>query len=192
MAVAVAEVVAAAEPEPAASVGGTPMGMYMQLRRCSAAKMAALRAAPDRIGDFVAPEDDAAAPEGEVISLDKAWHAIHFLLCDNAGMAPPPQGSLFAGEEMGEDFGYGSSRLLTPPEVQAFAGYLSSKPDDFVAQTIDREALQAANVYPDIWDHDDPEEVEEDIDYVAQYFRALKTFVRAAADAGDAVFILIA
>lgn len=168
------------------------MGMYMQLRRCSAARLAELRAQPDLVAEFIQPEDYESLPEGEVINLDKAWHAIHFLLSGNTDPALPPQGSLFAGEELGEDFGYGPARVLTPSDVRAFADYLSSKPDDFVEQTIDFKALREADVYPDIWDRDDLEEVEEEIEYVAEYFRVLKTFMRKAADAGEAAVVQIA
>lgn len=168
------------------------MGMYMQLRRCSATRLAELRAQPDLVAEFIQPEDYEGLPEGEVINLDKAWHAIHFLLSGNTDLALQPQGSLFAGEELGEDFGYGPARVLTPSEVQAFANYVSSKPDDFVEQTIDFKALQEADVYPDIWDCDDPEEAAEEIEYVAEYFRTLKTFICKASDAGEAVFVQIA
>jgi hypothetical protein len=157
------------------------------MRRCSVATLAELRASPDRIGTFVAPDDDEAALRRDLISLDKAWHAIHFLLCGNTGLATGPQGSLFAGEELGEDFGYGSPRLLSVAETEAFADFLSSKPDTFVERNFDFGALEAADIYPDIWDRKDPE----DIEYVAEYFRTMKAFVRTAADAGEAIFLLI-
>jgi hypothetical protein len=94
---------------------------------------------------------------------------------------------LFAGEEIGEDLGYGPPRLLSDLEVRSFATYLSSKPDDFVEQAMDFVALEAAEIYPTIWDRQDPE----DIVYVADYFRTLRKFFREAAVAGDVVVVAL-
>jgi hypothetical protein len=162
------------------------MGMCLQMRRCRIAMIADLRAA-DGFGDFVAPEDFDAVPDGELIDLDKAWHALHFLLAGDPAEAPLPGGALFAGEQVGEDFGLGPARLLSAPEVKAFADFLSMKPDDFVEQTLDFAALEAADIYPEIWDRRE----REDIDYVAGYFRDLKSFMQSAAKAGDAVVVVL-
>src|SRR5262245_31329189 len=163
------------------------MGMTFQMRRCDAAKAQALRAAPDEVGGFIAPDDYGAIPPGELTDLDKAWHAIHFLLAGTPGEASFPQGALFAGEGLGDDFGLGPPRLLEAAQVKAFADFLSSKPDDFVEQTIDFAALEDADIYPDIWDREDAE----DIEYVADNFRRLKGFVLEAAVRGDSIVMLL-
>jgi len=163
------------------------MGMVLQMRRCDVAMVAAFRTSPATIGDFIAPDDYDSVPAGELIDLDKAWHAIHFLLTGNEGEAGLPQGGLFAGEEIGEDFGLGPPRLLPPQDVKAFAVFLSSKPDDFVEQNLNFASLEEADIYPSIWDRQDPE----DIQYVAEYFRSLKSFEHKAATTGDAIVMLL-
>lgn len=162
------------------------MGMCLQLRRCDVATIAELRANPDAAGDFAAPDCDT-VPEGELIDLDKAWHAIHFLLGGGTDGTHVPRGALFAGEPMGEDFGLGPARLLSVADTKTFADFLRLKPDDFIEQTLDFATLEAADIYPDIWDRQEAE----DIAYVAGYFRTLKSFVLASADSGSGIVILL-
>lgn len=163
------------------------MGMTMALRRCDGDTIARLRAQPDTAGAFVAPEDGQSVPEGELIDLQKEWHAIHFLLVGAPWDADVPVGALLAGEEMGEDLGYDPPRLLTPDKVRAFDAVLSAKPDDFVETTFDFAAVEAAEIYPPIWDRRDPR----DIDYIASNFRILKTFVRETAAAGNGIVMVL-
>jgi len=162
------------------------MGMGLQMRRCNAATVDVLRAS-DGFGAYVAPEDYDELPPGELIDLDKAWHAIHFLLTGAPGEAELPAGALVSGEEVGEGFGLGPARLLSHADVGAFGEFLSTKPDDFVEQTLDFSAMEAARIYPAIWGRKDAEDTE----YVAMYFRTLKTFVQAAAAAKDAIVLVI-
>lgn len=161
--------------------------MCLQMRRCSADMIARLRAAPEAAGDFVVPEDYDALPAGELIDLDKAWHAIHFLLVGAPWDVTMPQGTLLAGEELGEDFGYGPPRLWSVADVKAFDAVLASKPDDFVEKSLDFAALETADIYPTIWDRKDPE----DIGYVADYFRILKKFVRETAAVGNGAIVAL-
>lgn len=157
--------------------------MVVQMRRCNSAMLAKLRASPDLVTDFVMPEEFEDIAEGQLIDLDKAWHAIHFLLSGSADEAHMPEGALLAGQGIGEDVGYGPARILLPAEVLAFAGYLGSKPDDFVERHLDFAKLHAADIYPSFWDRKDPHLIK----YVADNFRALKAFVGNAAAAGDAI-----
>ncbi len=163
------------------------MGMCMLLRRCDADTMARLRAEPDTAGAFAAPQDYQAVPEGELVDLDKAWHAIHFLLSGSPDSTTVPEGALFAGEELGGDLGLGPARLLSEHDTRFFAAYLASKPDDFVEKTLDFAALEAADIYPDIWDRRDAE----DIEYVATYFRSLKELVLEAAVNDNGIVVLM-
>lgn len=163
------------------------MGMTLQMRRCSAATVETLRASSGFL-EFVTPQDFDAIPDDELIDLDKAWHAIHFLLTGDAWDASLPQGALFAGDPVGGDPEVEPvARLLDPQTVKAFAGYLSAKPEDFVEQAFDFAALEAAEIYPEIWDRKDAT----DIEYVAHNFRALRSFVQAAAAADEAIVQII-
>jgi hypothetical protein len=161
--------------------------MVIQMRRCRPADIDALRASGDAANKFVAPDDFADIPEDELIDLDKAWHAIHFLLTGKADEAGLPSGGLFAGEEIGEDWGMGPPRLLSPADVKVFASFLADKPDDFVEQAMDFSKLREADIYPNMWD----EKGEILIEYVSANFRSLKSFTIAAAERSDAVAIIL-
>ena len=163
------------------------MGMTLQMRRCSVATAETLRANSGFL-EFVMPGDYDAVPDSELIDIDKSWHAIHFLLTGEAWSDALPQGALFAGEAVGGDPEVEPvARLLDPETVKAFAGYLSTKPDDFVETTLDFAALEAADIYPQIWDRKD----QTDIEYVALFFRGLRSFVQEAAAANEAIVQII-
>ena len=50
---------------------------------------------------------------GHSVSLDKAWHGLHYLLCGKLEPAPGPLGqAVFGGSEIGENRGYGSERYF--------------------------------------------------------------------------------
>jgi uncharacterized protein DUF1877 len=54
----------------------------------------------------VVPGQDGPTEEG--LSLEKSWHALHYLLTGTAEQAPPPLGNvIMGGEEIGEDRDYG-------------------------------------------------------------------------------------
>ena len=51
---------------------------------------------------------------GHSVSLDKAWHGLHYLLCGALEPAPGPLGqAVFGGTEIGEDPGYGPARYFS-------------------------------------------------------------------------------
>jgi hypothetical protein len=50
---------------------------------------------------------------GHSVSLDKAWHGLHYLLCGKLEPAPGPLGqAVFGGSEIGENRGYGPERYF--------------------------------------------------------------------------------
>ncbi len=54
-------------------------------------------------------------PSDEFLDLDKAWHGLHWLLTGTADDTDTPAGqAILGGTEIGEDKGYGPSRLLRP------------------------------------------------------------------------------
>jgi Domain of unknown function (DUF1877) len=63
---------------------------------------------------------------GASLSIDKAWHGVHYLLC---GKAEPGSDlasqAIMGGTEVGEDLGYGPARYFDANEVAAIARELS-------------------------------------------------------------------
>ena len=161
------------------------MSMTLNLRRGPEKKLAELNQDDEAAADFVAPEDenDPGFKDGTIIDLDKAWHAIHFLLTKQAAEAALPEGFLLGGAEVGEDLGYGPARLLNPSQVADVQQLLEKLPGDFVRSTLDFSQLAKADIYPLMWDQANPEELE----YVSHYFDELRRFVKSAADNNEGV-----
>lgn len=125
------------------------------------------------------PEDPARR-----LDLDKAWHAIHWLL---TGSIRPDESlaaaAIMGGEPVGADLGYGPARLLAAEQVQAVSRVLQDLSATALRFRFDPDAMAAAGVYPpDIW-------AEPDVwsEYLAPNIEALRAFYRDAAEAGRPV-----
>src|SRR4051794_3152384 len=87
---------------------------------------------PDELQGFVADPESAieslfmpllgrtAGPHRK-LSLDKAWHGVHYLLAGDAESTAGLGAVVLGGTDIGEDEGYGPARYLTPAEVEALA-----------------------------------------------------------------------
>jgi len=125
------------------------------------------------------------------IDIDKSWHAIHFLLTGTAWDGTDPDGFLLqGGEQVGdEDVSYGPPRILRPHEVQRVHAFLKTIDSAELRRRYDPKAMVRAEIYPDIWDRED--DMEENFEYVSQYFEDLRRFFAGAAqkEHGVAIFI---
>ena len=167
------------------------MSMIGNFKTCSGPKLQELFANPSGISSFLYPEDyDYETPDPTSLDIDKAWHAIHFLLTGDSyeGNAPLNficMGGIPIGEE---DVGYGPARGLTPVEVTELD--VALKP---ISSTDLRDKYNAAqfveeSIYPNIWD----ESVEECLDdYVLDYYEELKKFISTAAQENQALIVYL-
>ncbi len=151
------------------------IGNFLQL---TPAELDALIADPSQVESFIYPggeESDAG------IDVDKAWQGLHFLLTgDPWGGAGPLAQVVLGGVEIGEDVGYGPARYITADEVRAAAAALGDLSSESFASRYDRAALQANNIYPDIWDEDG-------LEYLAAFFDELRDYFMDAAEKGNAM-----
>ena len=123
---------------------------------------------------------------GYSVSIDKAWHGLHYLLCGAAEPAPGPLGqSVFGGTEIGEDQGYGPARYFSPAQVVEIAAALRSPglERDLHAR-FDAEAMTQIGIYPGVWETGDR-------DWLIEAFRTVRDFYAAASRAKQAVVTLI-
>ena len=131
-------------------------------------------------------------PEGEEKDLDKAWHAIHYLLTGSAWEGTPPAGFLLTGGTALDDIevGYASPRLLTAAETRAVHGLLEKTTEADLMRRWDPAAMMQHEIYPEIWDRDGTDD--DPRGYVLEYFRVLKDFVAraAAADMGMVIALM--
>jgi hypothetical protein len=120
--------------------------------------------------------------EGLVADLDKAWHAIHFLLAGDPWAGAPPHSFLLAGgAEIGDlDIGYGPARALRAAEVAAAHAAVQAIPPEEFGRRFDPERLQAAEIYPSIWDRDPAED--DLLGFLLSYYEELQAFLAAAVE----------
>src|SRR5271166_3908558 len=123
---------------------------------------------------------------GHSVSLDKAWHGLHYLLCGAAEPAPGPLGqAVFGGSEIGEGQGCGPARYFAPAQVAEIAGALQSPGlEREMHRRFDADAVTQLGIYPGVWETDDH-------DWLIQAFRTLRAFYAAASEAEQAVVTLI-
>ena len=123
---------------------------------------------------------------GHSVSIDKAWHGLHYLLCGAPEPTPGPLGqAVFGGTEIGEDQGYGPARFFAPAQVVEIAGALQSPGlEQQLSARFDAAAMTQLGIYPGVWESDD-------LDWLIEAFRTIRDFYAAASQAEQAVVTLI-
>lgn len=151
---------------------GANTGLLLQLAQREAARQ---RAKP------------APGTAGHSVSLDKAWHGLHYLLCGRLEPSAGPLGqAVFGGSDIGEDHGYGPARWFDPAQVAEMAGALRSPGlEKTLRARFDAAAMTELGVYPGSWD------AAEDRTWLIEAFRTLRDFYAAASRAKHAVVTLI-
>jgi hypothetical protein len=95
------------------------------------------------------PED-----QGKALSIDKAWHGVHYLLCGEVepGATLLSQ-AVLGGTEFGDDLGYGPARYFSVEQVAAIAPELS-RPDleAEMRARFDPARMLCLGIYPGGWD----------------------------------------
>ena len=120
------------------------------------------------------------------VSIDKALHGLHYLLCAAPEPAPGSLGqAVFGGTEIGEDQGYGPARYFAVSQVAEIASALRSPSLEHELHTrFDAAAMTQLGIYPGVWETDD-------LDWLIEAFHTVRDFYAAASDAKQAVVILI-
>ncbi|MBL9174585.1 MAG: YfbM family protein [Verrucomicrobiales bacterium] len=126
---------------------------------------------------------------GDEGDADKSWNAIHFLLTGSAQDAAFPAGFiLVGGTTVGdEDVGYGPARLFAPAEVREIDAALSRINREVATRRFDGVAMDAADVYPQIWSRTD----EDVFEYAWENLRALQEFVRRTVELDHGLLLLL-
>lgn len=150
-------------------------------------QLKALQAEPDGVEALIYAED---GPDPDrQLDVDKAWHAIHFLLTGSTWEGDAPYAlAVLGGTEIGEDVGYGPARYLLPAQVADIASALAGTSAQELGGRFDPDAMDAAEIYPQIWRDDDPADA---LGYVLENYKALVAFYQSAAARGDALLLYI-
>ena len=141
---------------------------------------------PDFFAEITRYDNSATAS----VSLEKAWHGLHYLLTGDAWEATGPKAFLIAGgSEIPEsDAGYGPARLFSPFEAAEINAAISPISGDDLWRRFDPKEMASQDIYPMIWD-----EPENDLKHeYLFYFNDLKKLIANAAAAGHGLLVFLA
>ncbi len=129
-----------------------------------------------------------ASQSDSLLSMDKEWQGIHYLLTGEAWSTGGPLGQvILGGSEFGPDLGYGPARLLSPSQVKEIAARLKDYTLESFKSRYDPKAMMKAQIYPEVWEREGNTGL---VWLVAGYQRVVEFYGRAAAQ-GKAVILAI-
>jgi hypothetical protein len=121
----------------------------------------------------------------EGLSLEKSWHALHYLLTGTTEVGPPPLGNaILGGEEIGEERDYGRVRFLTAQQVRDVALALGSLSKEDLAERFDVKKMKAASVIYPCRDYSE-------FELAQHYFEQLSRYYADAAASGNAMLLWV-
>ena len=159
--------------------------MIGNLRPASDAEIERLLANPSEITRFLYGSE---ADGSERLVLNKAWHAIHFVLTGSRLGGDEPLNFLVTeGTPIGEvDVGYGPARALTSEQVRQLAAALSSIQPEDVARRVDLKRFDKEAIYPGNWQRNGY-----DAEYVVSNYRGMRDLIGRAAERGHGLILYI-
>jgi hypothetical protein len=161
------------------------MAMIGNLRPAADIEIERLLAHPAEITRFLY---GSGADDSERVVLNKAWHAIHFVLTGSRlGGEEPLNFLVTEGTPVGEvDVGYGPARVLSSQQVRQLAAALAAiRPED-VARRVDLKRFDDEAIYPGNWQRNGY-----DVDYVVANYREMRDLIGRAAERGHGLILYI-
>jgi len=160
------------------------MSMICSIHAATEEDMRRFNGNADDLFDFFEESED-------TIGLDKAWHAIHFLLTGSTWEGEPPLNFIVGGGTPIEesDGGYGEARYFTKDQVIAIANALAALSVDSLLARYDGKELTNADIYPSIWAR--PEEQKENHEYISENYSELRTYLSGLAERGSSMIVSI-
>lgn len=145
----------------------------------------ALLTDPSRVTRFLYGSE---ADGRQRVSLDRAWHAIHFALTGSRLGGDEPLNFLVdEGTSVGTvDVGYGPARVLTSDRVRDVAGALATIAPEDIARRVDPGQLDRELIYPGNWQNNGF-----GVDYVVDNYRQLRTLLVRLAQEGLGLVLYI-
>lgn len=159
------------------------MGMYCQVSVASSPDVGQLLEESDLLGGLL----QRGTATADRISLEKAWHGLHYLLTGEVWEGHGPLAFLLAGGEQIGDDDESPLRWFAPEETNQIHEALSSISDDKLWSRFDAAEMERQEIYPGIWDEPEADLKEE---YLT-YFHELKLVVAAAAKSGQGLLVTI-
>lgn len=120
--------------------------------------------------------------------LDKAWHALHYVLTGDPGGGEFPLNFLaIGGQEIGEDMGYGPLRFLTAGETVVLKNELDKITIADFANRFNAKEMSGLELYPVYGDWND-----EDKEWLTDAYTSIKQFIDQAVKNKKGIYINIA
>ncbi|MDE7342093.1 MAG: YfbM family protein [Lachnospiraceae bacterium] len=122
--------------------------------------------------------------QDELVSIDKAWHAIHYVLTGEVWEVPEDNilaQLILGGEPVNdEDMGYGPARLIPKEIVSRLSTAMEEWDMEKFRARFDIKDMTKNEIYPVMSDEDE----ETFFEYVWENFDALKQFFKKTAEKG--------
>ena len=117
-----------------------------------------------------------------MVSLEKNWHGVHYLLCGEVEPGDTLLGqAVLGGTEFGENLGYGPARYFGVEQVATLAREISRADlETEMRNRFDPDAMSRLGIYPTPWS-------EQAIEGLLHEFRRLRDFYVGAAASGLAI-----
>ncbi len=119
------------------------------------------------------------------VSLDKTWHALHFLLSGTAVEGSDPTQFLLSGAQIAETSDH--CKLHPHAAVEAFSRVLDAVDDTELLGRLDRRRMGELDIYPGHWGEDEAF----DRAFLLQHLTPLRAFIARHAREGHAVLVTI-
>ena len=135
------------------------MAMFGNLIRVSKERLENYKENSNELEKLVISKDFYSAPF--YIDIDKSWEAVHFILCGESLFVPKVAKSssseltsvIFNSQLIDEeqDLGYGPAAYNTPNQVEIITKKLNALNLKDLESRFDGNALNKAEIYPEIW-----------------------------------------
>lgn len=136
------------------------------------------------------PEPLVLAPgEGEVVDIEKAWQAAHWLLTGDPWEGDPPLSFLLdGGTDLDGDWWDMPARTFSAAETRAIAEAFAKLGEDEIAARYDPERMTQLDIYPGIWTRE-PQPGEDKRGWALDAVREVREAVGEAARRGYGLLV---
>ncbi len=166
--------------------------MIGNLLRISNAELDAYLEDSNLLEERVYAEED--IPDPKSLDIDKSWAGIMFLLngcgLEEIDYAERPLSLVFYNPsahiiDENQDMGYGPAIYCTAEEVKEISSALDDISIEELEKRYDPARMEQLEIYPFSWKEEGA------FNYLADYFKSIKEFYKAAADSNEAVISFI-
>lgn len=160
------------------------MGMIACFRKVSSSELQQLLDNPESLSEKLFNEEN----ESNEYDLDKAWHAIHYMLNGSLWEISSNAGALIMGGQpiSDEDVGYGPARYFKATEVKEIFDEFSKVSEENLFSNFESMLAQGSEVYPGF------EDSPVDREYIKDYFQGLKKFYEKTVKDNDCLIAYLA